>query len=198
MRVELRAPVATAAWDSIVLGMRACGKATVLIGFMGTGKSAVGRALAARMGVPCVDTDELISAKLGLAISEIFARLGEQEFRTEENTILEQLSAEEAMVLVTGGGIILRRRNVELLRSLGWIVGLTADQDTLLKRLGGQADRPLLQTANPLDTIGELLAARTPLYRAAADAEIDTSQLSIDAVVEAVLKKTSGVPALHA
>src|SRR3978361_2045614 len=103
------------------------GEAIVLIGFMGSGKSSVGRELGARTGLPRYDTDEMISARYGLPILEIFAQHGEDAFRAAETEALGQMPASPA-ILVTGGGIVLRAENVRVLRELGLLVNLAADE----------------------------------------------------------------------
>ncbi len=164
------------------------GAAIVLIGFMGSGKSSVGRHLAERMKVPRYDTDEMISARFGLKISEIFARFGEPDFRAAETESLGQIP-QGAAIVVTGGGVVLRLENVAILRRLGTIVTLAADEDTLFERVSRRATRPLLQTENPRATLSEMLRAREPLYREAADLVVDTSGLRHEEVADLVLKE---------
>jgi shikimate kinase len=161
-------------------------RSIVLIGFMGTGKSSVGRQLAAAIGCPRLDTDQMIATALGMPITKIFARLGEERFREEESKILEKLDPVEQSIIVTGGGVVLRPRNVARLHELGTIICLTADLPTLLERLGRQSHRPVLQTENPSTTVQTLLREREPLYRQAADFTIDTSSLSHGQVVQAI------------
>jgi shikimate kinase len=164
------------------------GEAIVLIGFMGAGKSSIGRALAHRTGLPLFDTDELVARRLEMPITEIFARHGEAAFRNAETTELCALRPQPAVV-VTGGGIVLRPENVSALRRLGVVVHLTADEATLFERATRRATRPLLQTENPRARFAELLAARSALYVAAADVTLDTSGLRRDEVVDAVLSE---------
>ena len=166
------------------------GPGIVLIGFMGAGKSSAGRALARNLGWPRFDTDEMVSARMGLSIPEIFARLGEAEFRAAESEALRQLPDNSPAIIVTGGGIVLRPENVQALRQLGRVIHLEADEETLFRRISRRASRPLLQTEDPRGTLGELLRVRQPLYREAAHAQVDTSRLSHEEVVEAVLKIT--------
>src|SRR6478736_2561863 len=106
------------------------GQAIVLIGFMGSGKSSVGRELAIRMRWPRYDTDEMIAARYGLSIAEIFARHGEEAFRDAEAEALSQVP-DRQLILVTGGGIVLRPENVARLKRFGPVVHLTADEETL-------------------------------------------------------------------
>ena len=169
--------------------MKKRGHAIVLIGFMGAGKSSVGRTLAQMSGRPRFDTDEMIAARFGLTISEIFEKRGEERFRDAESEALEELSIETDAIIVTGGGIVLRQTNTARLRELGAVVYLSADEETLFRRISRRPTRPLLQTTDPRATMKELLAARLPLYRAAADVEVDTSGLTHDEVARSILKK---------
>ncbi len=149
---------------------------------MGTGKSSVGRRLAASRGWPRLDTDAMIAAAVGMRISDIFERLGQERFREEESAILETIGPAQPAVIITGGGAILRPENTTRLHELGTVFCLTAELPTLLERLGRRSDRPLLQTADPAATVAKLLQTRTPLYEAAADFTIDTTGLSHDEV----------------
>ena len=153
---------------------------------MGTGKSSVGRRLATNRGWPRLDTDALIATALGMRISEIFERLGEERFRAEESKILETMDVSQPAVIITGGGAILRPENTARLHELGTVVCLTADTATLLERLGRRSDRPLLQTEDPQATVENLLRERAPLYAAAADFTIDTTGLSHDEVAQKI------------
>ena len=153
---------------------------------MGTGKSSVGRRLATNRGWPRLDTDALIATALGMRISEIFERLGQERFREEESKILETIDPSQAAVIITGGGAILRPQNTARLHELGTVVCLTAEIPTLLERLGRRSDRPLLQTEDPKATIENLLRERAPLYEAAADFTVDTTGLSHDEVAQRI------------
>ncbi|HEX7516956.1 MAG TPA: shikimate kinase [Chthoniobacterales bacterium] len=165
------------------------GQSIVLIGFMGTGKSSAGHVLARKTGFLRFDTDEIVSARFGLSIPEIFAAFGEEKFRDAETEALRQFSHETPAIIVTGGGIVLRPANVQLLRALGMVVNLEADEETLFRRISRRARRPLLQTENPRATLTELFRARHALYRGAADASLDTSGLTHDEVSEAILNR---------
>ncbi len=168
------------------------GEAIVLVGFMGTGKSSIGRHLAYRMKLPRYDTDEMVRARFGLKIAEIFARFGEAEFRAAETEALAQIPARPA-ILVTGGGIVLRQENVATLRMLGIVVRLAADEETLFERVSRRPTRPLLQTENPRATLSEMLRLREPLYHAAADFTVDTSTLGHEEVAQLILKQAENV-----
>ena len=163
------------------------GRAIVLIGFMGSGKSSTGRALARKTGWPRFDTDESVAARFGRDIAGIFAEFGEEKFREAETEALRELSGAAPCIIVTGGGIVLRPENVELLRRLGTVVHLDADDETLFERVSRRTTRPLLQTEDPRGTLTKLLRERQPIYREAADLRVDTSRLTHEEVAEAVL-----------
>jgi shikimate kinase len=161
---------------------------------MGMGKSVVGKALEQKTGLPRFDTDEIISSKSKMPISEIFSTHGEEHFRSLETETLRSMSLEEPAIIVTGGGIVLRAENMDLLRQLGTVVWLDADEATLRTRIRGVSDRPLLQTANPRAALSELLAAREPLYRRAADLRVDVSQRSPQQIAELILENIRNFP----
>jgi shikimate kinase len=164
-------------------------RSIVLIGMMGAGKSSVGRCLQRRTGLARFDTDEIVSSKFGLSISEIFSTHGESRFRELETQVLVELATGEATIIVTGGGIVLRKENVDLLKQLGTIVCLDADEETLFERASRRSSRPLLQTEDPRTTFSEMLRARAPLYAKVADIRIDTSALTHDEVADVILRK---------
>ena len=161
---------------------------------MGTGKSLVGKALEQKTGLPRLDTDEITSSKLKMPMKEIFSTHGEEHFRNLETETLRSISLEKPAIIVTGGGIVLRAENVDLLRQLGTVVWLDADERTLRMRIRSLSDRPLLQTANPGATLSELLAAREPLYRRAADLRVDVSQKHSEEVAELILQNMKNFP----
>lgn len=164
------------------------GNAIVLIGFMGAGKSSVGRLLARMTGWPRFDTDEMVAARFGLTIPQIFETHGEEKFRQAETESLAQLPDTGEAIIVTGGGIVLRPENVVRLRQLGRVVHLAADEETLFARISRRTTRPLLRTENPRATLSEFMRVRRPLYRAAADQEVETSDLTHEQVAEKILK----------
>ena len=158
------------------------------------GKSVVGKALEQKTGLPRFDTDEIISSKSKMPIREIFSTHGEEHFRNLETETLRSMSLEEPAIIVTGGGIVLRAENMDLLRQLGTVVWLDADEATLRTRIRGHSDRPLLQTANPRAALSELLAAREPLYRRAADLRVDVSQKNPQQIAELILENIRNFP----
>src|SRR4051794_32090561 len=135
-------------------------RSIVLIGMMGAGKSSVGRCLQRKTGLQIFDIDELVSAKAGCPIPEIFAKHGEPHFRELESEALDQVSTAEPAIIVTGGGVILREKNVARLQELGLVVWLAADESVLFARAGRRGNRPLLQTNDPKATIAELSRVR--------------------------------------
>lgn len=164
------------------------GGSIILTGFMGTGKTAVGRLLATRLGRPFVDTDALIEGREGLAVSDIFARKGEQYFRGVERRVVEEVcGGEEGAVVATGGGAISDEGNWRRMRQSGVIVCLTASPQAILARVGERGERPLLQGGEPMERIQSLLSQRAEAY-ARADITIDTSALSVEEVVDELLR----------
>src|SRR4029450_10683200 len=125
---------------------------------MGTGKSVVGKALEQKTGLTPFDTPEITSSKLKMPIKEIFSTHGEERFRDLETETLRSMSLEEPAIIVTGGGIVVRGENVDLLRQLGTVVWLDADQATLRMRIRRLRGPPLLTTANPEATSPECRA----------------------------------------
>ena len=167
--------------------MNAGDNAIALIGFMGAGKSAVGRELSRRTGWPRHDTDEMIREQFGISIPDVFARHGEPAFRDAESALLKTMQRGLAGIVVTGGGIILREENVRLLRGMGRIVWLDADEEILWQRASRHSTRPLLQTPDPRARFTELLRERLRLYQTAADYRINTSSSSIAEVTNEIM-----------
>jgi shikimate kinase len=161
---------------------------------MGTGKSVVGKALEQKTGLPRFDTDEIISSKLKMPVREIFSTHGEEHFRNLETETLRSISLEEPAIIVTGGGIVLQAENVDLLRQLGTVVWLDADEKTLRTRIRRLSDRPLLRTANPEATLSELLAAREPLYEKTADLRVDISRKNPQEIADLILQNIKNLP----
>ena len=156
---------------------------------MGAGKSSVGRCLQRRTGLALFDTDKIVASKFGISISEIFSKHGEERFREEESAALRELAVGQQGIIVTGGGAVLRDENVHLLKGLGTVVWLEADEDTLFERASRRANRPLLKTENPRAVFVEMLQARRPIYAKVADIRVDTSALTHEEVAGAILIK---------
>ena len=156
---------------------------------MGAGKSSVGRSLHRRTGLALHDTDEIVTSKFGMSIPEIFAEHGEKKFREAETEALRRVRTKEQTVIITGGGGVLRKENVEILERLGVIVWLDADEETLFARASRKSNRPLLHTKNPRKTFSQILGARRPLYANIANIRVDTSVLTDEEVAVAILAK---------
>ena len=161
----------------------------VLIGFMATGKTTIGRRCAAALAYPFRDTDSWIEEREGRPVRDIFAASGEARFRAIEREAVRALSAEAPIVLSTGGGVPLDPINVGALRENGVLVLLTASPETILVRTGDRATRPLLAAVeDPLERIRELLRSRDGAYRAAADFAVDSSELLPENAARLVLR----------
>jgi shikimate kinase len=165
------------------------GKSIVLIGMMGAGKSCVGRCLQRRTNLALVDTDDIVASKFGISIPEIFSKYGEQGFREAETQALDELAPAKPTIIVTGGGIVLRAKNVDFLKRLGVIVWLDGNEETLFERASRARTRPLLQGTNLREEFAQILQARLPLYAKLGNIRIDTSMLTDDEVAVAVLNK---------
>jgi len=159
----------------------------VLAGFMGTGKTTLGRMLAARLGCRFLDVDALIEASEGMSIPEIFRRRGEPYFRRREREIIAKLSRERHLVVAVGGGAMVDEVNLEHLRRIGPVVCLWARPEVIVKRLREDRSRPLLQGPNRLRRVHELLERRHEAY-ARADLHLDTSDLSPEEAVQRLLE----------
>jgi shikimate kinase len=165
----------------------------VLMGFMGTGKSEVGRRLARRRGCAFVDTDRLIEQRAGKSIPAIFAEDGEPRFRSLEAEVVAEVAARPGGVLAVGGGAVLDAENARRLHETGVMVHLTARPETILERIGDVAERPLLAGCNPRAVIDRLFAERRPAYEALADVAVDTSDRSVDEVADEVERLVAGL-----
>jgi shikimate kinase len=157
----------------------------VLIGFMGTGKSSLGRLLAQTLNYRFIDTDQLIEERQGRSIIEIFSQAGEAGFRRLENELAHELGPADAVVIATGGGFPLNPENIALLRQNGLIITLQATAATIYRRVCQEQHRPLLAGGEPLNRIITLLAVRAPIYRDS-DLTLDTTAKSLDALAAEV------------
>lgn len=158
-----------------------------LVGFMGTGKTSVGKELAKKKKWHFVDLDELIELKEKKAIRDIFAQEGEPYFRKLEKRVLKEVSKEKKFVVACGGGIVIDKENINLMKETGLMVCLSASSEVILKRTCGHTHRPLLNVAKPQKQIELLLKLRAPYY-IQAHKVIDTSKLSIKQVVDKIYK----------
>jgi len=158
----------------------------VLVGPMGSGKSHVGRLLAARLGLQFADVDARIEADAGMPIAAIFASEGEAGFRARESRVLADMLQRQGQVIATGGGAVLDAGNRAALRIAGLVVYLQVDPAEQLHRLAGDTGRPLLEVDDRARRLAELQAQREPLYREVATVVFETSQRSADDVAEAL------------
>ena len=142
-------------------------KTVVLVGMMGSGKTAVGRELAQKLAVPFLDSDHEIETAAAMSIAEIFERDGEPFFRARETEVITRLLESQACILSTGGGAFLQARNREVISDTGVSVWLNADLPLLWSRVKHKNTRPLLRTADPFQTLSDLYHARIPFYRKA-------------------------------
>jgi shikimate kinase len=161
-----------------------------LIGYMGTGKTAVGEVLAKKLGMKFIELDWLIEKEARKSIPEIFKQDGETAFRELEIGATKKVAKDKRCVIACGGGLVLNKINIDRLRDGARIVYLTASPRAILKRVASEkGQRPLLEVENQLKTIGEMLEFRKPFYERAADITINTSKLDIDAVAEQIIEK---------
>jgi len=164
-------------------------RTVVLVGMMGAGKTAIGKALSARLAVPFEDSDTEIETASSLTIAEIFDRYGEAFFRDKESRVIARLLEGPPCVLSTGGGAWLSPENRALLSARAAVVWLKADLDLLWSRVRHKDTRPLLRTAAPRDTLAALLAARTPDYEQAEFVIETRPDWSIDRTTDEVLSR---------
>lgn len=156
-------------------------KNIILVGFMGCGKSTIGRVISQQLNYPLIDTDHLIVERAGMPIAQIFKEKGEDHFRSLETALLEQLTESDVsrQVISTGGGLPLRPENRRLLNKLGYVVWLQASVDCILERTKSSNHRPLLKTPDPRKTIEKMLKDREAIYADCADLVINTDELAI-------------------
>jgi shikimate kinase len=174
-------------------------KTVVMVGMMGAGKTAVGRALAAKLGVPFLDSDAEIVKAANMSIAEIFERDGEAFFRTKETQVIDRLLDEERGILSTGGGAFLAEGNRDLITQKGVSVWLDADLDLLWQRVKHKDTRPLLRTPDPRKTLSDIFNTRVPIYAKAdlavkADAAFSIEDMA-DRVRDALLTRPDGLEA---
>lgn len=158
-----------------------------LVGFMGTGKTSVGRELAKKKKWQFMDLDELIELRGKMTIAEIFAKDGEPYFRKAEKKALKEVARERKFVVACGGGIVIDKENIKIMKKSGMMICLTATADVILKRVSGYPHRPLLNVPEPKKQITHLLKLRAPFY-AQADKTIDTSKSSVEGVLAKIIR----------
>ncbi len=159
----------------------------VLVGFMGTGKTVVGERLAEMLQMEVIDTDDIIEADSGMVISRIITEMGGEHFRDLESKTVEKVCKLNHHIISTGGGVVIREENIRNLKSTGMLFCLDAMPETILRRTSQETHRPLLEVADPISRIREMLRERKPLYEKA-DYKIDTTPLTVEQVAEKIVK----------
>ena len=160
-----------------------------LIGPMGAGKTTVGRLLAKNLGLSFADTDEEIEHRSGASVSWIFDIEGEAGFRDREEQLVKEIAKRKDIVISTGGGVILRQKNRQVLSARGFVIYLRASVEDLLGRMNGDKKRPLLQVDNPQEKIRQIVTERDPLYTETADFIIEAHGLSFKSVAKRLTLK---------
>ena len=166
------------------------GRNLILIGFMGTGKTTIGKLAAKSLGFRFVDTDVIISRKTGKSIPDIFSEDGEEAFRALETTVLEECATKSNQVISTGGGIVTKKSNHPILKQAGYVIWLKASPETIYDRVRRNSNRPLLQTDDPEKTIREMLSSRLELYDEAKDMDVSTDGLTLDETAYGITEST--------
>ena len=159
-------------------------KTLYLIGFMGSGKSTISRHLSQMLEVPKIEMDDLLAERAGKPITRIFAEDGEEVFRQMETELLREISAGEPVLVSCGGGVVLRPENVEIMKSTGTILMLSATPETIYGRVRYSNKRPILNGNMNVAFIAELMAKREPAYRAAADVTVSIDGKTSDVVAK--------------
>ena len=165
----------------------------VLVGFMGCGKSTVGREIGIQLNYPLVDTDCLIVDSVGMSVSKIFSKYWEHYFRDLETDLISQIHGKDCtkQIISTGGGLPLREQNRAWLKKLGYVVWLRASADIVLERIGKSTHRPLLNEENPKEKVEMMLAERDPIYADVADLTINTDDLEISETVHGIIESAN-------
>lgn len=162
-------------------------RSIVLVGMMGAGKSSIGRRLALRLGIPFVDADNEIEKAAGMSIAEIFQAHGEPYFRAGETRVIARLLESGPQVLATGGGAFMNTETRAAVRAKGISVWLRATLDVLTRRIRRRGDRPLLQNADPVETLRRLIDERYPVY-AEADLTVESRDVPHDTIVDEIVE----------
>lgn len=154
---------------------------------MGAGKTTVGRALAKKLNKRFIDSDHEIEARTGVSIPLIFEIEGEASFRHREAEVIRDLTAQDEIVLATGGGAVLRPENREYLKTRGTVIYLRASINSILQRTSHDKNRPLLQTADPRARLEQLAREREPLYLEVADFVVETGRPNVQSLVQTII-----------
>ena len=165
-----------------------------LVGLMGSGKTTIGRSLAKKLNLRFVDADQEIETRTGASIPLIFEIEGEASFRQREADVIRDLTAQQGIVLATGGGAVLNENSRRLLRERGTVIYLRASVASLIQRTSHDKNRPLLQTADPKAKIEALSRERAPLYQEVAHIIIETGRPNVHSVVQNILSQLQNKP----
>jgi len=163
-------------------------KNIILTGFMGTGKTYIGKLLAHRLKYKYIDTDEIIEHQTGMKIKDIFEKYGETYFRDLETKVVKKVSKLNNCVIATGGGIVLRKENMDELEKNGFIVNLKAKPETIYKRIKNNTDRPLLNKPDPKKEIQKLLKIRKPYYERC-NLSVETDKESPEEIIKFIINQ---------
>ncbi len=158
-----------------------------LVGMPGSGKSTVGRQLARQLGLPFIDSDHEIEARIGMPIRDFFSAQGEPVFRDLEQQVVDELTQRDGIVLATGGGAVLRSANRDVLHGRSTVFYLRSTPEEIFRRLRHDTQRPLLQVTDPLRKLRELFRERDPLYRRTAHFVVEAARPSVHALLGMVL-----------
>jgi shikimate kinase len=158
-----------------------------LIGFMGTGKSTVGKIVAEKLGMEFCDTDSLVEMKSGKTIAEIFDEVEEEGFRSIETEILKDITTKDNLVVSTGGGIVVTKGNMEMMRAKGKLITLIAGPEVIFERIKEDKGRPLLQVGNPLNEIKQMIYDRAHFY-INTDHLVETTDITPEEAAEEIIR----------
>ena len=159
----------------------------IFVGLPGSGKTTIGRQMGRRLGLPFLDSDNVIEQRLGCSIREFFDREGEERFRDIEQSVIDDLSKHHHGILSTGGGSVLREANRQNLRARGKVVYLRSTPEEVFRRLKHDLQRPLLQVNDPLEKLRNLFQIRDPFYKETAHYVFDTGRPSINRLLNAII-----------
>ena len=165
-----------------------------LVGPMGSGKTAVGRRLAALLDKQFLDTDAEIEKRTGVDVRYIFEKEGEARFREREREVIAELTGLDGVVVATGGGVVLDPANRERLATTGTVVYLETSVDALVQRTRSNKTRPLLMNTDPRSALERLMTARQPLYEAVADLKVETTGRTVRAVAADIRQRLTAAP----
>lgn len=166
----------------------------ILIGYMGCGKTSLGKKLSYKERIALLDTDKMIEQKQGMTVAEIFDQKGEGAFRMMETECLEEIMGySERYVISVGGGLPIKEENRELLKKLGTVIYLRAEPDTIYERLKNDTSRPLLRGENPRGKIEAMIKQRGSVYELAADYIIDVDAKGYETIIGEILEALKGI-----